>query len=92
MNIEDYSVLLVVSILIFVLIKNSNTYKNRKIILNAIYQYKVDCAIKNISFNVDYNDMESYNMTIFRFWDFGYKNILPKEKFEIIKKYIGDKQ
>ena len=32
--------------------------------------------------------MEDFNTTVFRITDWGYKNILPKEYFEVIKPYI----
>lgn len=73
--------------------KNNNTYKNHKIIADAIYKYHM-AVIKNTNplaqfdFKVDYSDMESYAKTYFRIWDWGYKSILPPDKFEIIKEYI----
>jgi hypothetical protein len=42
-----------------------------------------------VNFKVNYDDMESYDETLFRLFDFGYKNILPKEKYDIIKPYIN---
>lgn len=38
------------------------------------------------------NSMEDYEDTLFRLWDFGCKNILPKEAYEIIKPYIKEKR
>jgi hypothetical protein len=32
--------------------------------------------------------MEDYNKTLFRFWDWGYKRIVPKEIYNRIKDYI----
>lgn len=57
------------------------------IITNAIYEYKLDTILHSESILVNYDDMEPYESTIKRFWDFGYKRILPKEKFKIIKPY-----
>ena len=34
------------------------------------------------------NNTEEYNKTLWRLWDFGYKNILPKADYELIKPYI----
>ena len=38
------------------------------------------------------NNIEDYNDTLYRWWDFGCKNILPKEDYEIIKPYIKEKR
>jgi hypothetical protein len=32
--------------------------------------------------------MESYNKTLYRLWDWGYKRIVPKEIYDRIKDYI----
>lgn len=74
---------------VFMLIKSCNTCHNRIKILNGISMYIEDCWLTNdLSPDVDYDDMEEYDDTLFRLWDWGYKRILPKEKFEIIKPYI----
>lgn len=57
----------------------------------AIYKYRCDCIKTNKIPKVDYDDEEAYEKTMWRLWDFGYKNILPKEKYEIIKEFIEDK-
>ena len=79
-------------VLIYFLVKNFVTYHWHKLITNAIFLYHVSVeSILEIDIRekiVSYNDAESYDSTLFRFWDWGYKHILPKEKFEIIKPYI----
>lgn len=79
------------------IIKNDITYRNQGIILEAIFDYKIDMidkARKNgtimdgVKYEVDYSDMEDYNSTLWRIFDWGYENILPSDKFEIIKPYI----
>lgn len=75
---------------IYVLIKNERTYKMHIIVTNAICSYQLDCIEKGIRFEVNYDDEEQYDKTLHRWWDWGYKRILPKEKFELIKKYIKD--
>lgn len=72
---------------IIALIKNENTSKNRGIIIEAIYQYRIKCNDPI----VNYSDMEDYEKTLFRIGDWTYKKILPKEKYEIIKEYINKK-
>lgn len=72
------------------MVKNNNTYKNQMIILTAIGDYrKYMISLRKWDFfEVSYSDMESYNDTFKRWWDWGYSRILPPEKFEIIKPYI----
>lgn len=54
-------------------IKNDNAYKNHKIILDAIYDYRVD-MITSGNYEkrdlVDYQDMETYNSTLY-YWGCG---------------------
>ena len=68
--------------------KNENVYENRTKINHVIYDYKVDCILNERQELVDYKDMEDYMKTFWRFWDWGYTRILPKDKFDIIKSYI----
>ena len=71
--------------------KNLNTYLCQDKIDKAIYEYKLMC-IRNSDWDalhyVEYKDEENYIKTFWRFWDWGYTRILPKDKFEIIKPYI----
>lgn len=75
---------------IFMLIKTNNTFKNRIIIIDAIYAYVLWCVKNNADIEVDYTDMETYDETDNRYFDWGYTNILPQEKFELIKPYIKE--
>lgn len=76
---------------ILVLIKNEITYKHQCLICDAIYLYHID-VIENTEhphvYDVEFDDMEDYDRTFTRWWDWGYKRILPPEKYEIIKDYI----
>lgn len=75
------------------LIKNDVTYTNRIIISTAIFKYTMSLIEKHIyECEVNYEDMEPYDKTFNRFWDWGYKRILPKEKFEIIEPFIEHKK
>ena len=82
------SSILMIAVLLFFAIKNNNTLKNHIIITDAIYRYKIDCLLNNQEPLVNYDDEEDYDSTLLRFWDWGCKNILSKEKYEIIKPYI----
>jgi hypothetical protein len=44
--------------------------------------------IYGVKYEVGYDDMRDYDSTVMRIFDWGYKNILPEDKFEIIKPYI----
>ena len=72
--------------------KNEFTYRNHIIICDAIYayhEYLIEAGPYDpTNLNVTFEDMEDYDATIRRFWDWGYKRILPHEKFELIKPFI----
>lgn len=73
---------------VFMIIKNFNTLRQHEKIDNAIYEYRRNCIRKKVAPAVNYDDEEDYDETLFRIWDWGYKNILPSEKYEIIKEFI----
>lgn len=79
-------------------LKINNAYKNTAIIMNAIYDY-----VSNRIYEIDeiesfsqlpdiashmYDTIQSYGKTVLRFWDWGYKNIVPPEIYELIKPFI----
>lgn len=77
---------------IYFLIKNERTYYLRKKIINAIYDYGVykrnfDGFIRGTA-DVTIEDMEDYDKTLYRFWDWGYGRILPAEKLKLIEPFI----
>lgn len=77
---------------IILIIKSIIDCRNRGIIIDAICKYHIH-LIKEGHYDrgaylVKYEDMESFNATNNRFWDWGYTRILPPEKFELIKPYI----
>ena len=73
----------------YIMIKNIITRINFDIISCAIHAYNTDVIWKRIDGEkVSYDDMMGYCKAVFRFWDWGYKNILPKDKYELIKDYI----
>ena len=72
---------------ILLMIKCDNAINNQIKILNAIDTYVDETGdYKNAMFILDH--MESLSQTTWRIFDWGYKNILPKEDFEWIKPYI----
>ena len=88
------SVAVVLFIDIFVSIRNDVVYRNRCKIIDAIHDYGIYLLIDKddqespIKTKLIYDKMESHNKTIMRFWDFGYKRILPKQEFDKIKYFI----
>lgn len=74
------------------LIKVEVTYRNHIIISSAIHRYSIQLIKEGrydiTAFPVKYEDMEDFDDTQKRFWDWGYTRILPPEKFELIKPYI----
>ena len=74
--------------LIYMAFKNDRAIKMHNVILQAIRDHHTDCIKKRTTFSVDFDDMEDFNKTLRRWWDWGYKRILPKEKLEIIEKFI----
>ena len=91
MNFRMYRVVFVMIVLILLfpfLCKNANTYNNRVTIVDAIYKYKIDMKSQGKKVEIDYDDIKSYDKTLWNLFDWGYENILPPDKNEIIKKYI----
>lgn len=70
---------IVIVLLIFLYFKIVNTNYARNELINIIHVYNQEYD------DVSCKDMESYFMTFIRLWDWGYKRILPKEKYELIK-------
>lgn len=71
--------------ILFLYIKNEITHMNRKLVEYAILCSKVYGPHE---LDVSVEDMEPYYVTLLRIADFGYENILPKNKFEMIKGYL----
>lgn len=61
---------------------------NRLVIYYAMLCYYDNEGI--YAYEVSPSDMETYDSTLWRLWDWGYTRILPKEKFELVKPYIRD--
>lgn len=72
---------------IYLLIKVENSHKNQMKILNAIDAFAKDtndCETALLALK----EMEDFYKTLYRLLDWGYKNILPKEYFDLIEPYI----
>jgi len=74
--------------LIFI-IKSAVTCHHHCRISDAICRYCISMIDQNrFNYEVYYDDMEEFDTTLWRLWDWGYKRILPSDKFEIIKPYM----
>ncbi len=73
--------------LICMLIKVENASKNQEKILNAIDAYAQTTGDYETALMALFV-MEDFEETIYRLWDWGYKNILPNAYYELIESYI----
>lgn len=82
---------LALAIGLYMIAKNEVTFRNHSIITNAVCTYRLDMLDKDQYEDcvVDFIDIEDYNTTLLRLWDWSYKRLLPPEKFEVIKPYIS---
>ena len=70
-------------------IKNEVTYKNNKIISRAIYFYNIDRISKgDLDGILSYDVIKSYNKAFINIFDWGYKNLVPKDTYVLIEPFI----
>ena len=86
-------ILTVILFSVLLLAKNANTFRQRTLICTAVRDYRLDLIARGAydvltDSPVDYDDMESYDRTLWRLWDWGYKRILLRDKYIYIKPYI----
>lgn len=72
--------------LFYLLIKVDVSYRNHIKILNAIEEFMYDDNYEE-ALRIMW-EMEDLSKTLWRLWDWGRKNILPKDDYELIKPYI----
>ena len=75
----------------YFLVKNRVTLKNHYIIIHAIGRYLDYCIDNDIEPLVYFYDMELYNKTLYRWWDWGYIRILPYDKYDVIEPFIEER-
>ena len=70
-------------------IKIEITYKNLKIISDAIYRYNIS-MIKDERYDelISYDDNKSCEKTFLNIFDWGYKHLLPKDTYMLIEPFI----
>ena len=69
------------------MVKAEVDYKHYLKIADAIVYYGTDTEQFDEALEM-FDHIRPYCRTVFRVWDWGYKNILPKEDFELIKPYL----
>lgn len=89
MDIVNYTYMLIIAFGLVMLVKTENTFNQRMEILDAVHSYNMHCIeINECSRMIDFEEMEEYEATLFRLWDWGCTRILPPEKFELVKPYL----
>ena len=82
--------IVVLGICVLGMIKNYVTSRQRLKILRAVRDYLIDQIKRGEEPDEDmFERLESYQTTFLRYWDFGYKRILPPDDFKKIERYIG---
>lgn len=75
--------------MIILLLKNNNTYKNHIILLNAIAEHnRVAILEDQCDKRISYECIESYYKTLFNLFDWGYKNLVPRDVYKRIEPFI----
>lgn len=54
----------------------------------AILKYRYECLQKHVVPLVTFYDIEDVTRTVWRFWDWNESQILPPDKYEIIRPYL----
>ena len=83
MKIEAF-LLFIVFCFFYIIIKNIHTYNIRGKIFEAIDAYNDNSNLDKIS----YKNIEAYEKTLYRFWDWGTKRIVDEHTYTKIKDYI----
>ena len=71
--------------------KNNNTYKNHMILLNAIAKHNYAAMLEDRCDKcISYGCIESYYTTLFNLFDWGYKNLVPRDVYKRIEPFIDE--
>ena len=74
----------------FLIAKNEVTFSRQVAVSIAMHAYNMhQISIHECDNLLDYDDIEPYMKTFWRLWDWGYKRLLPPDKFELIKPYLS---
>ncbi len=84
------SIFILISMVILHL-KNNNTYKNHIIILNAIAKHNCAAILEDqCNKCIEYGCIESYYLSLFNLFDWGYKNLVPRDVYKRIEPFIDE--
>ena len=95
-----YSVVLIALFVLLMMciildIKNVNTYKQLRRVLDACHDYNAQeikrayNSGKRLSMQlISYSEIKSYDASLYNLFDWGYKHLVPNDVFEKIKPYI----
>ena len=78
--------------LILLGVKGCVTTSHHWRINDAIYLYRMECIQNHVESEVSQADMEDFNETLWRLWDWSDKRILSREDYAKIEKYIGQQK
>jgi hypothetical protein len=70
------------------MIRNELAYKQFIRLSDAVYSYINECILQEIQPVVQFSDFANYDDIASRVWDWSDRDILPPEKYEIIKPFI----
>ena len=73
---------------LYMLVRTKVAYRNQMRVCDAVYLYSVRCLNRGEEPKVFFDDMEPFEDTMYRLFDFGCGRILPKEKFLLIKPFL----
>ena len=70
-------------------IKTLITYKNMMIISDSIYRYNLS-MIEDERYEelISYDDIKSLDKALFNIFDWGYKDLLPKDTYMLVEPFI----
>ena len=74
------------------LAKTEVTYRHLNMLLEATHAYNLDCIDRDaLDEMLNYFDIfPTYDSVLYRYFDWGYENILPKEVMEKIRPFIKE--
>ena len=77
---------------VVMLIKTEITSKHLNMLLEAAHAYNLDCIKRDaLDEMLNYFDIfPTYDSVLYRIFDWGYENILPKEVMEKIRPFIKE--
>ena len=86
---------IIVFILAFVEIRSYATREIRSVVIDAIFEYRRDVMREHgdekfyeSPFEVGYGDMGSYLKTFFQIWVWSPRQVLSREKYQVVRDYI----